>query len=187
MHKKMRGFSLIELMIVIAIVGILSTLASASYVSYVSRAKISEILTMLDSYKPYIMESISTNMTFPAQLGPLSALSWGTCAGVGANFNQTNGGTANTQYMWWNSCNSARSAWVGIQVSPALGGGAAGTGNYGFIYLLGVITSTAPLTVAWYCGSWDDGSTGNGFAPVGDKAWAYLPSTCSRKDLGSLI
>lgn len=47
MHSKNRGFTLIELMIVVAIVGILAAIAYPSYTEYVKRTQRSAIATLL--------------------------------------------------------------------------------------------------------------------------------------------
>jgi prepilin-type N-terminal cleavage/methylation domain-containing protein len=44
-----RGFTLIELMIVVAIVGVLAAIAIPAYNNYVKRAKMSEVLAALDA------------------------------------------------------------------------------------------------------------------------------------------
>lgn len=49
--KKHTGFSLIELMIVVAIVGILTAIAVPSYQKYIEKAKFSEVISATEPYK----------------------------------------------------------------------------------------------------------------------------------------
>lgn len=49
--KKLKGFSLIELMVVVAIVGILAAIAIPSYQKYIEKAKFSEIISATEPYK----------------------------------------------------------------------------------------------------------------------------------------
>ena len=56
MNQLVRGFTLIELMIVVAIVGILASLALPAYKDYTIRAKVSELVLKAASYKTGIAE-----------------------------------------------------------------------------------------------------------------------------------
>lgn len=54
MQKKSTGFSLIELMIVVAIVGILSVIAIPSYQNYTQRARFAEVIAATEPFKTAI-------------------------------------------------------------------------------------------------------------------------------------
>lgn len=54
MRHSHSGFSLIELMIVVAIIGILAVIAIPSYQSYTERARFAEVISATDVYKTAI-------------------------------------------------------------------------------------------------------------------------------------
>ena len=60
---KQAGFTLIEIMIVVAIIGILAAIATVSYNGYVARAQVSEVLTMLSPYKLKLIEQYSDELS----------------------------------------------------------------------------------------------------------------------------
>ena len=65
MHPQ-HGFTLIELMIVIAIIGILAAIAIPAYQDYTIRAKVAEGLVLIAPVKVAIDEQFLTNGTIPA-------------------------------------------------------------------------------------------------------------------------
>jgi len=68
MKKMSQGFTLIELMIVVAIVGILAAIAIPAYQDYTVRSKISEAMTALAAAKTSISESYISNGKMPADI-----------------------------------------------------------------------------------------------------------------------
>lgn len=56
---KQNGFTLIELMVVVAIIGILSMFAMPQYKDYVAKTRMAEMLGVLDSYKLAAIEQYS--------------------------------------------------------------------------------------------------------------------------------
>jgi type IV pilus assembly protein PilA len=66
MRNMQRGFSLIELMIVVSIIGILASIAMPAYQDYNVRAQVSEGFVMLHSVKQAIAETYTVTGVMPA-------------------------------------------------------------------------------------------------------------------------
>jgi type IV pilus assembly protein PilA len=60
LNKMQKGFTLIELMIVVAIIGILAAIAIPAYQDYTIRAKVTEGLNLADSAKTAVAESFQS-------------------------------------------------------------------------------------------------------------------------------
>ena len=64
MRNMQKGFTLIELMIVVAIIGILAAIAIPQYQDYITRAKWQDNIARVQSYKTAIAECLQNNNGF---------------------------------------------------------------------------------------------------------------------------
>ena len=108
-----KGFTLIELMIVVAIIGILAAVALPAYQDYTTRAKISEGLVLSNALKTAITETFTSK-------GPvdMSCTDSATCATLGAQQMDATSMTGNRNVS---SITSDSTGIISITYKPAAG------------------------------------------------------------------
>jgi type IV pilus assembly protein PilA len=154
MKKMQQGFTLIELMIVVAIIGILAAIALPAYQNYIARSKVTEGVTALDAAKTSVTEYWTTNGSMPA-----------TQAAAGLSSVPTN-----AKYITALTYNTSGS--VGSVVVTL--GNINSTVNGAFIGVFG--TGNSDGTVTWVCGT---ATAATATAPGAVTAsYPFIPSNC---------
>ena len=165
--KAQKGFTLIELMIVIAIVGILAAIALPAYQDYIVRSKMSEAVAAQAEAKTTVTEYVASNGGLPADcvlvggIDPVPATN--TCGQFGINTLDRNGDIlANISVVV-----AAPLVFLTANVNEAVWSSAA-TGQKG-VSLVGKVA--ADSTINWQCNP-------GGVLSVNPIPAKYLPANC---------
>ena len=153
MKRLQKGFTLIELMIVVAIIGILAAVALPAYQDYTVRAKMSEVILAMSACRTSITEVYQSGGSQPA------ANSWGCEGGVASKYvaglsTSSNGAVTATIQNISAAVNSSL-----VTLIPLSDGANAAVWT----------TNSGSGLFGWRCGSITDGTNVN---------TKYLPGSC---------
>ena len=165
MHMVQKGFTLIELMIVVAIIGILAAVALPAYQDYTTRAKVTDGISLSAAAKTAISENAQNSQPFAAGwlVGgglPVLGLNNNGTAGAGTtalsrNVNNISINGVNGQIIiTYNALLNGTAVATPVTSTLSLSPGAAPVGGGVPIALIGTATNSnvPPGAIVWVCG-----------------------------------
>ena len=158
MKTMQKGFTLIELMIVVAIIGILAAIAIPAYQDYLTRSKVSEGLTLAEGAKTSVSENAANGTPF--------AQGW-TAPGVTNNVAGVVIGATGAITITYTAAVGGGGTLI---MTPVDGSAAAGTA---------LVAGTPPATgsITWICKA-NGSANANAAAVAGTLLSKFAPAAC---------
>ncbi len=166
MKSLQKGFTLIELMIVVAIIGILAAIAIPAYMNYTIRAQVTEGLNLADSWETAIAEFYSNQGSWPTSVtttGSTTSIAMPSASATGSvgkyvqSIGLDNGGNGAVKIIYGNAANSKISGQE-LEIVPG---------------------TDANNDIVWICGKAQTPANVSNVGANGTNiSSAYLPASC---------
>jgi len=154
MKKMQKGFTLIELMIVVAIIGILAAIATPAYQEYMVRSKVTELVNAAGICKTSVTGFYQAKGVMPADAASAGCTNQGTANAAAALVSATGVITLNA---------------IGSLAIQLTGAGSGTALSYAPLASTGALAAGGAAIAEWNCTSAKAGST---IAPK------YMPANC---------
>ena len=176
MRNNSAGFSVTELIIVLAIIGVLAAVAIPSYNKYLVKSKVSEAMLVVDMTNRIMAEYYSATGTFPQPAYIAQQI------GASSNGCNITLGSRNVQTISYCAPPDTTHQYYGICMQFPVGTPSAATCFY-VIAQSSTTSGTNSAALTFKCGIWGPAYDATYSWHINDPS--YLPATCNATQLGN--